>query len=280
MRFVFEHRLRHSKLKFRSVMMKYVGIGSAFFMLMCAFSGFAQASVIDVTLAGSDAIWLAGRTDLTIPPASDPWPGGLLRHGGPTPEEILETMPPGFAVSGADIIRVLDPATGGVSFFNGFGGTIYGPEGNGIPGSSSITSFGGISGYLGTQGALVGVFLTGAVPNGAAPATLDFSTAGLGTDFLTLSPAVGQVFYIGNGVTSASVFQQFVAPAGATRVFFGITDAFGFNGAPGAFDDNDGSYRIRVGINEVPTTTAVPEPATLTLLGLGMAGLRYVRKRR
>ncbi len=256
---------------------KYVGIGSAFLMLMAALPGVAQAAVIDLTLDGSDAIWLAGRTDLVIPPANAPWPGGLVRHGGPTPEEILETMPPGVAVSATDIVRVLDPATGGISFFNGFGGTTYGPEGNGIPGSSSITAFGGISGYLGTQGALVGVFLSDAVPSGAAPATLDFSTSGLGTDFLSLSPALGQVFYIGNGVTSGSVFQQFLAPAGATRVFFGITDAFGFNGPPGAFDDNDGSYRIRIGINELPTT--VPEPATLTMLGLGL-GLGYARKRR
>jgi len=251
---------------------------AALLILTGASSGLAHAAVIDLTLAGSDAIWLAGRTDLVIPPASDPWPGGLVRHGGPTPEEIQETMPPGFAVSPDDVIRVLDPATGGISFFNGFGGIVYGPEGNGIPGSSSITSFGGISGYLGTQGALVGVFLTDAVPSGAAPPRLDFSVGGLGTDFLTLSPALGQVFYIGNGVTSGNEFQEFVAPADATRVFFGITDAFGFNGAPGAFDDNDGSYRIRVGLNEVPTA-AVPEPATLTLLGLGIGALGCARKR-
>jgi hypothetical protein len=117
-----------------------------------ALSGPASAATIELTIDGGDAIWLAGRTDLAIPPANQPWPGGLLRHGGPTPEEILETMPPGFAVSPGDVIRVLDPASGGISFFNGFGGTIYGPEGNGVPGSSSITAFGGISGYLGTQG--------------------------------------------------------------------------------------------------------------------------------
>ena len=253
---------------------------SALVILMHVLSGSAHAAPIDLTIDGGDAIWLAGRTDLVIPPANQPWPGGLIRHGGPTPEEVLETLPPGFAVSAGDVIRVLDPASGGISFFNGFGGTIYGPEGNGVPGSSSISSFGGISGYLGTQGALVGVFLTNSIPNGAAPPRLDFSTTGLGTDFLSLTPALQQVFYIGNGVTSGNVFQQFVAPAGATRVFLGITDAFGFNGAPGAFDDNDGSYRIRVGINELPTPTAVPEPASMTLVGMGIGALAYARKRR
>lgn len=242
----------------------------------------AHALVIETSLAGSDAIWLAGRSDLLpIPPASDPWPAGMLRHGGATPEEIQETMPPGFAVSAGDIVKVLDPATGGISFFNGFGGTMYGPEGNGIPGSSSISAFGGISGYLGTQGALVGVFLSAAIPNGSAPATLDFSNGGLGTNFLSLSPDIGQVFYIGNGVTSGNVFQEFIAPTGATRLFLGITDAFGFNGVPGAFDDNDGAYRIRVGINEDPRNpvTSVPEPSVLGLFGIGLLGLAWCRRR-
>lgn len=77
----------------------------------------AHAVVVQTQLKGSDAIWLAGRIDLVIPPASDPWPGGLLRHGSPTPEEIQETVPPEFPVLPGDIVRVLDPADGGMSFF-------------------------------------------------------------------------------------------------------------------------------------------------------------------
>lgn len=250
-------------------------------MVLAGLSSQAQATVIELTLKGSDAIWLAGRTDLTIPDASEPWPGGMLRHDGPTPEEIKETLPPGFAVSGGDVIKVQDPASGGISFFNGFGGTIYGPEGNGVPGSSSISSFGGISGYLGTQGALVGVFLTNDIPVAGAPATLDFTASGLGVDFLSLSPAIGQVFFIGNGVTTGNVFQSFIAPTTATRLFLGITDGFNFNGVPGAFDDNDGSYRIRLGINEDPRnpTTGVPEPTTLAMLGIGVLLLGVQRRR-
>jgi len=251
---------------------------------MAAANG-AHAVVFETVIEGGDAIWLAGRTDLTIPPASDPWPGGMLRHGGPTPEEIRETIPPGFSVAPGDIVRVLDPASGGISFFNGFGGTTYGPDGNGVPGSSSITSFGGISGYLGTQGALVGVFLDDDPPVSGAPARLDFSVSGLGVDFESLSPELGQIFYIGNGVTSGGVFQEFLAPTGATRVFLGISDAFGFNGAPGAFDDNDGSYRIRIGINEDPRnpvtpTGDVPEPPTLALGLAACIGAGLARRRR
>jgi hypothetical protein len=240
--------------------------------------GAASAQTYDITVDGADAIWLAGRTDLVIPPASDPWPGGLIRHGGPTPEEIQETVPSFISVVAGDVVRALDPAVGGVSFFNGFGAPLFGPGGNG-PAGSALTAFGGISSYVGPQGPLVGVFLSDAVPNGAAPAGLDFSPTGLGTDFTTLSPGLGQIFYIGDGKTSADVFQTFVAPIGATRLFFGIPDGFGFGGAPGAYDDNDGSYRVRIGVNEVPTL-AVPEPETYALLLAGLAGLRFAVRRR
>lgn len=238
----------------------------------------SQAAVIDVTIKGSDAIFLAGRTDLTVPDAALPWGGPsdyLTRHGGATPEEIQETLPPTFSVMAGDVIRALDPAVGGISFFNGLGDPFYGPGGNGLSGSS-LTSLGGISGYSGPQGALTGVFLSDAVPAAGAPTTLDFSPGGAGIEFLSLAPGIGQIFYIGDGKTALDVYQTFIAPVGATRLALGIPDGFGFNGPPGAYDDNDGSYRIRIGINEVPTE--VPEPANLLLLLLGLAGIGIGRK--
>jgi hypothetical protein len=236
----------------------------------------AQAQIYDVTIDGGDAIWLAGRTDLVVPPASDPWPGGLARHDGPTPEEIQETMPSFISVVEGDVIKALDPAIGGISFFNGFGGTVYGPGGNGSAGSS-LTSFGGISSYVGPEGPLVGVFLSDDVPASGAPAGLDFSSGGMGTDFLSITPLLGQVFYIGDGRTSGGDFQSFVAPTGATRLFLGIPDGFGFDGPPGAYDDNDGSYRVRIGLNQVPV---IPEPETYALMLAGLALLRVVARRR
>ena len=177
------------------------------------------------------------------------------------------------------MLQVADPAIGGISFFNGFGGTIYGPGGNGL-GGSNLTAFGGISGYLGPQGPLVGVFLDDAIPSSGAPVRLDFrpvSSGGLGIDFMSLAPDLGQIFYIGDGITSGGDFQSFTAPAGATRVFFGIPDGFGFVGAPGAYDDNDGRYVIGVGINEPPP--AVPVPAAVWLFGTALLGLLGFRRR-
>lgn len=242
--------------------------------------GVARAATFSITVDGSDAIFLAGRTDVTIPAASDPWTTGthLIRHGSPTPEEIQETLPPFVNVTGGDVLKVADPAVGGVSFFNGFGAPFFGPGGNGLAGSN-LAPLDGISGYLGPQGPLVGVFLDGSIPNGSSPPpTIDFTSAGIGIDFLTLAPDLGQIFYIGDGVTSGGDFQSFEAPTGATRVFFGIPDGFGFVGLPGAYDDNDGSYRINIGINETPS--AIPVPAAVWLFGTALFGLIGFTKRK
>jgi hypothetical protein len=50
-----------------------------------------HAATVSVTVDGTDAVLLAGRTDLAVPDATEPWPGPgdrLLRHDGPTPEAI------------------------------------------------------------------------------------------------------------------------------------------------------------------------------------------------
>jgi hypothetical protein len=239
----------------------------------------ALGQVYGVTIDGGDAIFLAGRTDVVIPPAADPWTGPgthLIRHGGPTPEEVQESVPPSIPVAGSDVIRVLDPVIGGVNFFNGFGPPYFGPGGNGL-GGSSLSALDGISGYIGPQGPLAGVFLDDSIPSsGPAPSTLDFSLGGMGIDFTSLSPALRQVFYIGDGVDSMGDFQTFIAPAGATRLFLAIPDGFGFVGAPGAYDDNDGAYRVRIGVNTIPD---VPEPASLAFILVGCVLAAAARRR-
>lgn len=187
-----------------------------------------------------------------------------------------ERFPQGLSVAAGDVVRVLDPAVGGIDFFNSGGTLIYGPEG--ASGGSSLGAVGGISGYNGPQGSLVGVFLDASTPSsGPAPAALNFSTAA-SRDFSALNPGLGQVFFIGNGINSAADFQEFIAPTGATRIFFGIADGFGFVGAPGAYEDNDGSYRIVVGVNELPTET--PEPSGLLLMGVALAAAGSLARRR
>jgi hypothetical protein len=240
-------------------------------VFMCLTSA-ASATVVDMTVLGTDSIFLAGRTDLTIPDPSQPWPGGLGRHPVPTPEELQETLPPIVTVRAGQVIKAASPAFGGISFYNGYGDSgahgIFGPSGG--SGETNLLGFGGISGFLSDGGGpLVGVFLDESIPNGVAPPRLDFTASGIGTDFLALAPVLGQVFYIGDGITSEGVFQEFIAPFGATRLALGIPDGFGFDGAPGAYDDNDGMYRLRID---------VPEPTTLTLMCLALTGIGLARQ--
>jgi hypothetical protein len=194
-------------------------------------------------LAGPTAIYLAGRTDVTIPLFGDDLTGFPLWRNCtvlPCYNVLLEQFP------------LFQPAVGGMRFiFRATGGVDYYGDPHGKTGpdgwpetESAIVALGGISGYSGPHGSLVGVFLDAANPkDGTPPDPLENNTS-----FSTLSPALGQVFFIGDGLTGTGtgVPQTFFAPAGATRLFLGIADAMSFGGEPGWYDDNYGSFWVQV----------------------------------
>lgn len=202
-----------------------------------------------VTVDGVDAIFLAGRTDVPPIPLPDGDPNAfiLLRHDFLVPEfPLTETLPPFIPITEGAVMRADSRATGRVSFFPGVNGPFFGPDGN--EGSESILfSLNEISGYQGPEGALVGVFLDDTIPNhGVTPAPLDFTPSGLGTNLDSLSPALGQIFFIGDGFRDDGEAQQFIAPPGATRLFLGIPDGGSFDGPPGFYEDNDGAYEVSI----------------------------------
>ncbi|MCX6106316.1 MAG: hypothetical protein NTY08_10855 [Proteobacteria bacterium] len=81
---------------------------------------------------------------------------------------------------------------------------------------------------------LIGVFLSESDPAGMpAPATLDFSTQ-KARDYVSLSPAVGQVFFIGTGLTSTGEHHKVVVPQGATRLYFAVMDIYQWNNNSGS----------------------------------------------
>src|SRR5207244_8586602 len=118
---------------------------------------------------------------------------------------------------------------------------------------------------------LVGVFLTDAVPQSPAPSTLNFLNTGLSQDFLSLSPTIGQVFFVGDGLANGNTTQKFFIPAGATRLFLGFSDAPNQVGLPGAYADNTGSLNVGV--------TAVPEPSSFALLLAALLAVTTARRR-
>ena len=131
----------------------------------------------------------------------------------------------------------------------------------------------GIAGINAPINSLVGVFLDNSQPGSTpAPASLDFSPGGLGTSFTTLSPALKQVFFIGDGFTGNGTGsqQQFVIPAGATRFFLGTDDGFGWYNNVGAFSVTT----VLAPIVPVPTVGTSGLIAFGTLLaGLGVWAL-------
>lgn len=205
----------------------------------------AAASVpsIALTVRGTDAIYLAGRDDLTIPEMDadvEALAYPLLRCGG----DNLETWPPLLAVVGG--ARLTLSASGGVDFYGANEPTP--PDGEEDV-EGSVDALGGISGYMGPNGALVGVYLSDANPAEAEPPeTLDFSAEGIGIAFAELKPALGQVFFVGDGLTGrgSGATQRFIAPPGATRLYLGIADAAMFWGPPGCYEDNLGAFLVLV----------------------------------
>ena len=183
-------------------------------------------------------------------------------------------LPPSvsFAAEPSTIVTVLTPAIETITL-NG-GGSDNNPDGFGAAVTTSSNSGGdGISGLTAPNaGYLVGVFEDGTEPSGTGPAALDFTS--IGTSFSTLSPMLNQTFFIGDGLTGngSGTIQQFLAPAGATELFLGISDAGGYNGSPSSYGDNSGDF--------LAVVTVVPEPSSLALAGVGVAGLAAWRRRR
>lgn len=212
-------------------------------------SGAAGASWADVVLVDAKAaIFDAGRPEATL--------DGIL--------------PPGLGIPLGAVSMSLPEVTGLVRAHPVL--RWGGPDGNSTTAyGTDINSYEGISGILHPRTLpLLGVFLTDAEPEGAAPARLDYYS--IGDSFATFSPALGQSFFIGDGWAGGEVLQEFMIPEGATRLYLGLADAGYFTGDPGAYADNEGAFSADVRFN------VVPAPGAAALLGLG--GLMGIRRRR
>jgi hypothetical protein len=208
-----------------------------------------------LSVAGQANIYGAGHS-------AAPAPGG--GGGGLRPSSTSST-----AYAGATVRLV--GFSGTISLGGGSG--TYGLEGTSAF-ATDISSYGGLSGIRADRvGFLAGVFLGSTEPVDPAPPSLDFTASGLGTSFASLSPQLGQVFYIGDGLTGngSGAVQQFIMPANATGFYFGFADGNGFSGLPGFYGDNTGLVNATFQIQTVPE----PGAGLLVCLGLGVSTMKW-----
>jgi hypothetical protein len=229
-------------------------------------------SFASLFLGGSIAVFslAASAQVVVVPGTSDPWlagqPAGTGASLGDGVGDYAPAQSPVYAGLVSPGATVTWSATGLVG--NGPLETQFGPNGD-VTGSlyglgdHDSGAENGISDVLSIGvDSLMGVFLGPGVPSGAAPASLDFS--GLGFGYGSLTPLVDQVFYMGDGSA-----QSLIVPAGATRLFLGTMDGFGW-------DNNTGFFTVDFtgGVTPVPDAGS-----TMAMLGAAFLAVATLRRK-
>ncbi|HVT91036.1 MAG TPA: pilus assembly protein TadG-related protein [Tepidisphaeraceae bacterium] len=221
------------------------------------FAGIFRSRTIDIT-AQSIATYVPA-TNVTINAQSkgDPWlagmPNGTTANSYDSAPNNSPTQVSGLTITpGGKLHFDFD---GSVSYLPGKGS--FGPDGNlgRMIYNGWYTGFNtgqehGMSNLTAPITSVVGVFLDDTQPDkaGALPADLDFSSDS-SRDFSTLSPQVRQPFFIGDGLRNdGTTPQDFIVPAGATRLFIGVMDGQ-------QWSDNSGSFATNISMP--PTITMV-----------------------
>jgi len=123
---------------------------------------------------------------------------------------------------------------------------------NGPRNTGPIGAFGGFS-STDFYGALVGIFLEDSLPV-TQSTTLRFyasdnSIGGIATDFTVLNPRIGEVFFIGDGLTGTGTgtIQTFIVPPTATNLYMGYVDG---TGVPQGYTGNAGELAVFVHLHQ------------------------------
>jgi hypothetical protein len=210
----------------------------------------------------------ADTKTVTVYGYMDPYLAGMPDGSTAKIEDTAPAQSPLLALEGfqnGSTLYFATVSTCGFSYTPGCGPDSADGDNNGSTGSENS-----LSAISAPYNSLLGVFLNDFVASDPVPDTLDFNGA---DSFLTLAPALNQVFFIGDGLTGhgTGTQQAFTAPSGATRLFLGSMDGYGWQ--------NNGGYQ-EVTITYSPASIATPEPSFLLLLGTGLGGLALAAWRR
>jgi len=160
-------------------------------------------------------------------------------------------------------------------------------EVNRIVGDGTVVGFIETDGILGTIGAAnildFSLTVTSLDLHGGSPQTIDFATSFIGIDGAGLSASLTDLFYDFSVSISSFFFQSNLG--GLPFYGLGSQDVCGGCGG-GEFigwsigQDGPAEFNPLSGIVSFANTVSVPEPGTLALLGIGLAGLGLSRRRR
>ncbi len=176
----------------------------------------------------ADANWVWDTAGTTSTPKQSPLEMNLASAGFSAGQSLCFEGLSGTAswdTSGGAV----NSADGDASFMVALGAT-YPPN---VP----TNNLNGIANVRAPIGAVMAVFLNDNAPNtSSAPSTcLDFQGASQ-RDYTTLSPGLKQPFFVGDGKRANGEIQKITIPAGATRVFIGMMDAWQWNDNVGIFN--------------------------------------------
>jgi hypothetical protein len=214
--------------------------------------GFDKAQASSYTVSSLTDIWLASQPDSTT--VSGYFGSDTAPANSPVFVSVTGGATLTFSASGSTSVD-------GSNFGGPDGAAAYPDESGFSPAPASNT-------YKGPADALIGVFLTNAVTDVAnGPASLDYTQSAY-TSQLTYTPGLNQIFFIGDGLTGtgSGSIQGFVVPTGATSLYLAVADSIG-------------SSSGNVGELTVDVRAAIPEPATLLLLGIGLMGVSGIRRK-
>ncbi len=174
-------------------------------------------------------------TVVRIPATANPYLAGMPNGTKASLEDSAPRQSPVLVnLSLVDAVAVSFVASGGTNHVPSCPPQCYPPAGSSL--LARHGSENGISDATFSYDSLLGGFLDDDQPNRThAPRGLGFG--GVDRDLRSLSPKLKEVFFIGAGTTKQGVARRYLIPKGATRLFLGIMDGYGWN-------NNSGSLQV------------------------------------